>query len=301
MNRTEDVRGVLFQGSSSCSGPEVEKIYGKNCMIGIGYGAANVPIDDVCLFLAGYCSGRYTILLVDEFLRMNKVPEQDVVHGLEMMKNAFDGLSKVYGFTPEIIVASDFMRTEEYEDTVRGLLRCIDDLGMRRYLLETVPERYRNSQNAIEYPLNEIACVDFLRKKMNISVKIGPSKERAYDCAMFPHVQGIEFAYVIDAYALGTSEPQEVVHYIPAHKAGGQRLFLEDCLPKARAKLMLGPENASRYLLKLASAAGYVLGKEHLSPEEIKSLHGKGLKKKCARLVLENILVPYQEVMRHDS
>ena len=296
-------RGILFQHYVRCDEFGVNNVLGENCLVGIGYGVNNIPIDMVCLYLAGYCSGGYEILLVDEFQRLNGVPEQDVVEGLGRIEKSLEGLSRVYGLCPKITRASDFMRTEEYAKTLRQVEEKVGDLGLRDQLLMTVPAKYRESDCGIEYPLNEIACVEFLRKARSFTVKFGPSKEKMYDDIMRSMDMKMKFSYVIDAYALGTSAPELVVHYIPTHKGfnGGQRLFLDDPLLKAKAKLRLGPEDASRYLLKLASAAGYVLGKEHPSPDEIEQSHGKGLKKKCARLVLENILEPYHEVMRHDS
>lgn len=137
-------------------------------------------------------------------------------------------------------------------------------------------------------------------KGKGIEVKLGPSKELIYDKIMRELGLAINFAYVLDAYALGTREPEEVVHYILNHRGvtNGQRLLLDEPIYKAESKLFLGPEEASRYLLRVASASGYRLGKDYLHQEEIQSLHGKKLKKIVKKFVLENILKPYKEVVQ---
>ena len=75
----------------------------------------------------------------------------------------------------------------------------------------------------------------------------------------------------------------------------GQRIFLNEDIKKSEAKLMLGPEEANKYLLKIASISGFLLNKGYLTEEEINNLKGKRLKKITKRLVLDNIILPYKK------
>jgi len=268
----------------------------------MGFGHQGIPIDIVGLFLVGYQAKKYSLLLVDEFHRFNKVSEEYVSLGLERTKRALENLSSLYKFRPEIIICSDFMKTQEYNAVLKDMEQQVKEKGLTDKLLETVPEKHRQSQDALVYPLNEVACVEFLRKTKGIEVKIGPSKEKPYDDVMQKLGLGISFAYVIDAYALGTREPEQVIHYVPTHKGktNGQRLFLDESIHKAESKLLLGPEEALKYLLRLSSAAGYVLGKDCLTQEEIDKLNCRKLKKITRRFVLENIIKPYKEVEKNE-
>jgi hypothetical protein len=293
---------VAFGSLIKSTEPEGIDLAEKVSFLGIGFGYNAIPIDIVGLFLAGLETREYSLLLVDEFQRFNNVPEEHIGLGLRRTQRALGGLSRLYGFEPEIIISSSFMRSEEYREVLEETEQKIEDQGCAEKVLQTVPEKFRDSPNAIVYPLNEIACVEFLRRERGIEVKLGPSKELAYDRIMRELGLGIDFAYVIDAYALGTREPEEVVHYIPNHRGltNGQRVFLDEPMHKAYSKLLLGPEEASRFLLRLASASGHRLGKDYLSEDDIRSLHGKKLKKITTRFVLENILGPYKEVVQDE-
>lgn len=268
----------------------------------MGFGYNGTPIDLVGLFLAGLETREYNLLLVDEFQRFNNVPEEHISLGLQRTQRALAGLCQLYCFEPEIILSSDFMKSASYREVLRDIKQKIEDQGYTEKVLQTVPEKFRNSPNAIVYPLNEIACVEFLRRERSIEAKLGPSKELVYDRIMHDLGLDVYFAYIIDAYALGTKEPEEVVHYIPNHRGltNGQRLFLDEPMYKAESKLLLGPEEASRYLLRVASASGYRLGKDCLSEEDIQNLYGKKLKKVAKKFVLENILKPYKEVVQDE-
>lgn len=293
---------VVFGSLIKSTEPEGINLAERISFLGLGFGYNGVPLDIVELFLVGLETKKYNFLLVDEFQRFNKVPEEYVSLGLQRIQKALEGLSQLYGFEPEIIISSSFMRSEEYRDVLEEIEQKVKNQGCTEKVLQTVPERYRNLPNVTVYPLNEIACVEFLRRKKGIEAKLGPTKELVYDRIMRELGLALDFAYVIDAYALGTKEPEEVVHYIPTSRGvtNGQRLFLDEPLYKSESKLLLGPEEASRYLLRIASASGYRLGEDHLTEEEIQDLHGKKLKKIAKRLVLENILKPYKEVVQDE-
>ena len=293
---------VVFGNLIKSTEPEGIDLAGRVSFLGMGFGYDGIPIDIVGLFLAGLETKKYLLLLVDEFQRFNKVPEEYIKLGLQRTQKALGGLSQIYGFYPEIIISSSFMPSRKYRDILEEIKQKVVDNRCTERLLQTVPEKFRNSPDAIIYPLNEIACVEFMIRERGIEAKLGPSKELVYDRIMHDLGLTIGFAYVIDAYALGTKEPEEVVHYIPSHRGltNGQRLFLDEPIFKAESKLLLGPEEASRYFLRIASASGYRLGKDYLLEKDIQSLYGKKLKKVARRFVLENILKPYKGVVQDE-
>jgi histidinol-phosphate aminotransferase len=264
----------------------------KKAFLGMSFSYEGVPIDVTGLFLAGLESKEYSILLVDEFLRFNKVSEKYISPALNRMKRTLEALKNLYEFEPEIMLSSEFMKSNGYKKVLEETKEQVKECELADKLLQTVPEKYRASKDALRYPLNEIACVEFLRRTKGVEVKLGPPQEKKYDEVMQDLGLDIDFAYVLPAYALGTKEPEQVVHYVPNHKGktNGQRLFLDEPLHKAMSKLLLGPEEASRYLLNLASFSGYRLGKDYLTEEEIDSLYGKKLKKIAKRFVLETYL-----------
>lgn len=294
---------VVFGSLIEKTGPEATLPSERISFLGMSFGY-QTQIDVVTLFLAGLETKKYSLLLVDEFLRFNNEKEENIQYNLKQIKKSLEILSKVYGFKPEIIVSSDFMRTEEYKKVLEEIKEKIREQKLKERVLETVPREYRESQNPTKYTINEIACVEFLRRFKGMQLKIGPSKEKIYDSIMRDLNLGMDFAYVIDAYALGSREPEIAIHYNDSvvdynpKKNGmvGQRLYLGDSIETAKTKLIMGPEEASRYLLKLASIAGQRLNKNYLSEEERKSLPSKKLKKIARNLVLENILIPYKEL-----
>ncbi|MBI2541459.1 hypothetical protein HYV80_02005 [Candidatus Woesearchaeota archaeon] len=296
-------RGVVAFGSLiQNTEPREIDLSKRTSFLGLGFGYGSVPIDMIGLFLAGLETKEYSILLVDEFQRFNNVPEEHIALGLVQTKRALNGLSRLYNHNPAIILSSDFMQSGDYSKVLREAEERIADQKLTAKVLQTVPEKFRSNPNATKYTTNEIACVQFLRKKLGIEAKIGPSKEAAYDGIMRELGMKVDFAYVIDAYALGTGEPEKVTHYVPEHRGSnnGQRLFLDEPLHKSEQKLLLGPEEALRYLLRVASASGFRLGRTYLSEDEIQDLQGRKLKKAAKTLVLENILMPYREAAKNE-
>ena len=70
------------------------------------------------------------------------------------------------------------------------------------------------------------------------------------------------FAYLLDAYALGTKTADVVVHYVPTSRGprNGQRIFLEDDERKVEQKLQQSCDEALRYFCRIASVSGHLLG-----------------------------------------
>jgi len=239
-----------------------------------------------------------SFLVVDEFLRFNGVSEAVVEYGKTRLIDTLSKLSVLYGFPVDFFCTSYFMHLDKYKevfDDVKNMLVRRPLLFER--LLETVPESKRESDSAMDYPIHELACVRYLADR-GYELKIGPGKEKAYDGVMQELRFPIDFAYILDAYALGSRTADSVVHYIPSSKGpnNGQRLFFDDSERVVKQKLQMSCDEALRYFCKVASVSGYLLGGEYLPQDYIEEIYGKLLRKKTTSLVLENIVKPFEEV-----
>ncbi len=283
--------------------PEDISLEGKNCFMGIGFSHRAVPIDVVGLLLAGQDAEKYTILLVDEFLRLNGASKKDVDAGVKRMKTTLDVISDIYGVRHDIMLCSDFMHSNEYRETLKDVESRIESAGIVYKLLETVPKHKERTLDAIAYPLNEIPCVEFLRKQ-GADIKIGPKRETLYDEILRNLENGMKFAYTLDAYPLAADSMPVVPYTFTFHprRGEGYRLFLEDPIITATNKLNLGgSDKALRYFVTLASAAGERIGKTCVSDAELNSLDNNGLKTAAKELILENIIKPYKEAIKNGN
>ncbi len=114
---------VVFGNLIQETDPEATLTSERISFLGMGFGC-QTQIDVVTLFLAGLETKKYSLLLVDEFLRFNnKEKEEDIQYNIRQIKKSLETLSKVYEFKPEIILSSDFMRTEEYRKNKRTKIR----------------------------------------------------------------------------------------------------------------------------------------------------------------------------------
>lgn len=240
----------------------------------------------------------FTLLVVDEFLKMNGQKE-DIEFGRGKLLKTIQAFKRIYGLNANLICCSEFMNSEEYKDTFERVRGLILSSGLTQKILDTVPEKKRHIPLAREYPIHELACVKFLEDRA-YSLKIGPVKERQYDEIMLDLGFKMSFAYILDALASSSKTPDLVVHYIPNSRGpnNGQRIFFEDEDYKVKAKLQQSCDEALRYFCKIASVSGNVLGKSYLDEQEINCLFGKKLKKQTVKLVLENIVNPYKEARK---
>ncbi len=274
---------------------EDSELEGKVGFSGVNFGD-NLPVELVNIVLAGSDMQEYNLLLVDEFQKMNGENEDKIQRRKAKIKDGLERLSEVYGVRTGIIECSDFMHDSNFREVLDENREIIMGNGLYDKVLQTVPERFKKIGD-IQYPLNEIACVDYFARD-GVEVKLGPGTEKAYDNIIREMGFNMGFAYFRDAFALGTKTPESVVHYLPKDKGqnNGQRIFLDEDSNKTLSKLSMGPDEANRYFLRLASAAGVRLGKDYLANEEIDKLYGKKLKRACKDYVRENILSPYKGV-----
>lgn len=236
------------------------------------------------------------MLGVDEFLKINGKDESPIENGRANLLQALKKFTAVYGFRTNILFCSEFMSSEKYKSIFKETRDKIRDLNLTEKLAETVPENKRNLSGARNYSMHELSCIQFLASQ-GFSLKVGPTKEKQYDEVMQALNPNFSFAYLLEAYALGTRTADVVVHYVPNSRGpnNGQRIFLEDDERKVRQKLEQSCDEALRYFCKIASVSGHILGLNYHEETEINSLYGKKLKRETIGLVLDNIVKPFKE------
>jgi len=265
---------------------------------GVGFGVERVPIDILPIYQLSCFIPEFTLLIVDEFLKLNGLEANQVESAKDHLLELIGDLSKIYGNTPHTILCSEFMQSEEYRKTFKTLkTEIVTNPDLENLVLETVPESKKHIESARDYPIHQFACVKHLSDR-GFKLKIGPTKEQVYDVIMQMLGFNIDFAYILDAYALGTKSADKVVHYIPNSRGpnNGQRIFFGDSHHKVKSKLQQGCDEALRYFCKIASVSGIMLNQRYLASEEISGMYGKKLKREAIRLVLDNIIKPYMEV-----
>lgn len=254
----------------------------------------------VPLFQLSALKDNHTILIVDEFIRMNGIEERLVNYGLAQFKQALDSLAVMYDTKYESLDSSDYMRSMIYKsvyDQVKDRVISIDGLTDR--LLKTVPEDKRQLRAALDYPMHEVANVAYLSGR-DFRMKLGPGKEKQYDEVMQALDLDMDYGYVLDSYALGSKSADVIDPYIPSSKGpnNGQRIMLGEPEYKIRAKMQQGSDEALRYLAKVASVSAFLRKDEAPHPDELDQMHGRPLKKLATTLVLEHIIRPYKEASR---
>ena len=271
----------------------------EKSFFGVGCGLQGVPVDVIAIHaLAG--AANVALLTTGKFLEFNGVSQDEAIHAESALVDVLRRLDTAYGSTSRVISCSDFMGTELYAKTFSSVcerVRSVPELEAQ--VAATVPDSKRACRSSREYPLHEIACVEYLVAE-GFATKVGPSQEEQYDKIMRSLGTKIGFAYLVDAYALATRNPERVVHYAP-HSRGisnGQRILFVDDERKVRQKLLQSREDALRYFGMLAGVAGALLGKQPLSTGELSEMPSRVLKREVVGLVLENIVQPYQEVCR---
>ncbi|MBN2566693.1 hypothetical protein JXB02_01250 [Candidatus Woesearchaeota archaeon] len=272
----------------------------KKAFIGVGFGYGGVPIEVVQIVLLSYGNDDYTLLVTDGFPQMNGMPEEVAAHLKDDLISTLERIGATYGITPKVRLTSDFMKEARYNDLYYG----IQAEAAKRSILHNdiqscVPVYRRGEPRSIEYPMHEFACCAFLAEE-GYKLKLGPSSEDHFDYVMRMGLGlPLEFAFLKDAYALGTEFEHKVIHDIPQSKGtnGGQRIYLHDTENQVLGKVS-GNEKALRSLATIASVAGDILGREGPDRRAIEAMKGDELVAETQRLVLENIIRPYQAVTR---
>lgn len=267
----------------------------RKAFLGLGFDRRGVPLDVLPLYLVGACVDSYTLLIVDEFLRINGVKEFAIEQGQEKLLQTLDAFEALYQLDVTRLFCSEFMHASEYEEHVQRVMQGVQRDDLESLLVHTAPPN--RQEQAMEYALHECACVSYLSES-GYTCKVGPRREQLYDQVIAALGIPIAFAYVLDAFALGTKSADAVVHYIPTSRGpnNGQRILLSHSESLVKRKLEQGCDDALRYLCSVASVSGHLLGLRSYASEELTKLTGKKLKRLAKKLVVENIVRPYAEV-----
>jgi len=239
--------------------PDSANLTHKAVMLGLGFGKQGVPFDLLTLLLAAKTSMLLTLVIVDEFAVMNGADKNETNSQAAQLELAISVLQQVFNLPVNCLRCSAFMKDREYHQSYNEIEARSQELGLQPLILECVPERHRKSRTALAYPLHEIAVTQYLSKQLGVEVKLGPSKERVYDHIMRSMQLPIGFAYAIDALPVRTMHPSPVIHYIPNHKAKGERMMLDTGIEQARDLLRQSHADTLRYFLCVASNAGKCL------------------------------------------
>ena len=244
-------------------GTDTRPLFGRSAFVGLGYGKLGVPIDVAVFLLVAPIFDRMQFLVVDQFQRINRVPEQAVLSGASALSKVLRNGIKAYQLSGEVALASELMSTRSFDEilqnTKQQLLKIRSVPEGERAILATIPP---GRAPDLTYTLNEIALSKFLRDQVGFSIKVGPERERLYDEVMQRMNVGLEYAYVVDALPACTSRPEPVVHYIPNNFGayGGKRIFLQDSPADILKKLAASAPQTLAYLRQLANAASARLG-----------------------------------------
>jgi len=264
-----------------------------------------VPIDVVPLHLLGRALPDFSLLIVDEFAKFNS---HDASQEIQRLEKALDRLDGIYGKTDRMR-CSDFMADKLYGGILHGLQTAIElNEELRNLAIETVPPKYRNQTNVLDYSTNEVACVAYLYFMDGIRLKLGPDRERLYDNLIkalgkyvkytvgypgrdggFP--QDLGFGYTLPAFSLSG---QPVVPY--SANSRSDRIFLDESEQDVATKLTTASETSLRYFAAIGSAASSILGRYH----DIRSIQTLGRTKLLdvtSDVLINGIIRPYNGVV----
>ncbi len=270
---------------------------------GIGFGNRGVPLDVLAIYLLKAYAPRFTALIVDEFARLNGSNGYLVEQGKQNLIDCFATLDQAYTLKQDILFCSTFMDTPAYLACFEECQTRIAERGLEAMVESTVPESRHEQENAALYAVHEFACVLYMQRQ-GFDLKIGPSREQEYDRAMHAMDLPMQFAYLLDAYPLGSSRPTPVVHYVPTHygKDGtGCRIYFSDDEPTVRAKLMQASPEATRYFFRLASVSSFIQSGTILNDDEFFQHNSKRQRRILGDIVCESIMRPYQQVVQDDK
>jgi|GEM_PF-4646491 len=262
--------------------------------VGLGYKFGQTPIDVLGLVLSAPATREMNILVVDEFQRINQVPESEVIAGATHIVRTLDNIRDLFGLTNvKITLASELMQSPQYqrthEDIQQRILGYPDQEKIREMLQRTIPGSKRAEAN-FDYAISEIAISEHMRRHEGITMKLGPAREKLYDTIMRELKVPLDFAYVVDALPTGSKKVEPVVHYIATHRGrykGANRILIEDSLDQITHKL----ENS-------APAAIEALSKLHLIAHGLSGAQRDNQARLLPERLFEDIVLPLGKASR---
>ena len=253
-----------------------------------------MPIDVVPLHLLGQLLDDFSLLVVDEFAKFNS---HDGSQEVQKLEDALNRLDEVYEKTARVR-CSDFMGSSGYTSVLERLRPVIErNEELRNLALKSVPPKYRVGKNVLDYTMNEVACVSFLRSQ-GFRLKLGPDKERQYDKLMSvlavngsyglrSYFQDLEFGYTLPAFSLSG---KSAVPYVPNDRS--DRVFLGESEQDVATKLTTASEKGLRYFATIGCIASSLRGGNY-NPRIVQRLEGTRLLDVAVNAVISDIIRPY--------
>lgn len=286
-----------------------EPLLDEKSFFGVGFNKNGVPLDVAGMHLLGNLSDDFSFLMTDTFPSMNGADPADTVLGLQHMRRALKGLNGLYGSVP-LLHCSDFFDSPSLRqifEQVRNRVmtdKCLYPISNGKgYIVatdlqsatrETIPKHLRSKDGAINYPINEYACVGFLNNQ-GFRVKTGQDREKLYDRVMQHLFPEMSFVHAKKVYDLSPT-PKEVTQY--AAKPDETRIFLDDPEDEAIRKMGSASPQVLKYLATIGAIAGNISGRPYTNLKSVVGMQGiERLRDAAARMLVENILLPYQRAM----
>lgn len=249
-NRTAIAFGYLISSSTV----PLEK---KRTFIGVE-AHRKVPVELAAIAFLG-ASADHTLLIVDEFQKANKVPEQYVADGKAALKAHLEALQSAFGFKVNVVEASSFMHTPAYDALYRDTRKQIIGSPLEELLRKSLPR----GVNDLTYSINEVAVTKYMEAEYGSEVKVGQGRERLYDAAIGA-VTNLGFAYLLPTFAFVTGcEVKTPYNPESGTKEGGKRLMLGEPMERFADIIRQGPENAQLALAKIGYAAAALKNKDN--------------------------------------
>lgn len=120
------------------------------------------------------------MLLADHFMTdFNKEMSREEAINLGGLRRDFlERVNVAYSGDIRLLFSSVLSQSERYQQTLDQLRRAgVEDPVFKETLLQSVPEKYRENPDALNYPFEEVACI----ASLDTDIKIGPSYELFYD------------------------------------------------------------------------------------------------------------------------
>ena len=235
-----------------------------DCFIGMGVASFGRPIDVVALLLGAAEMRSLTVVLVDEFAKMNGIDHRLVEANVEAQQRLIRGVNECYHLDVMVLRAGPIMATQRYAKEVALVQHDCLKQEYQELLAQTVPQSRRNQDLDYTYSVNEIALTRIMAEGLGYSIKFGPSREKSYDNLMQAMRVPISFCYALDALPVGVSNPKPVVHYVSSNVGsfGAERILLESDNETISNQLLKASPQSAIYLLRLAKRAAELRGIE---------------------------------------
>ena len=244
--------------------PSDMNLQDQDCFIGIGVASQGRPIDVVALLLAAAQMRSLTVVLVDEFAKLNGLAHEQIELNVAAQQRLINAINETYQLDVMTLRCGAIMATQRYAHELEQIRNECLKAEYRELLIETVPPSRRHQDSDFSYTVNEIALTRVMATGLGYTSKFGPLREKSYDQLMQAIGVPINFCYAVDALPVGVMNPKSVVHYVSTNvgNRGAERILLESDLATISRQLETASPRAAAYLLEVATQAAELLGFE---------------------------------------